>query len=133
MDTTQRELLMQRRHVIQYESLPEFRGQTGSLMPKLEKLIHTLEWVNGCGSRNLFRGRGGGHPSHERAGLDNAAPGLSTTAGLIERLTIDRALRRIRGWALRRKLPSEAAFSRAFEEFAPLLPPRQTRENQLLR
>ena len=42
-----------------------------------------------------------------------------SSAGLIERLTIERALRRIRGWALCGKLPSEAAFSRAFEEFAP--------------
>jgi hypothetical protein len=34
------------------------------------------------------------------------------------RLTIDRALRRICGFSLCKKLPSEATFSRAFEEFA---------------
>ena len=43
---------------------------------------------------------------------------LSTTAGLIERLQIDRALRRICGFPMFRKLPSEATFSRAFAEFA---------------
>jgi hypothetical protein len=44
--------------------------------------------------------------------------GLSTTTGLIERLKIDRALRRICGFAPCKKPPSESTFSRAFEEFA---------------
>jgi hypothetical protein len=44
--------------------------------------------------------------------------GLGTTRGLIERLTIDRALRRICGFLPCLKLPSESTFSRAFEEFA---------------
>jgi hypothetical protein len=114
---------MQRWDVIQYELLPELRRETGSLTPKLEKLIHTLEWVrveefvgpSGCGM---------GRPPHERAWLGNAfvakaVLGLSTTVGLIERLTIDRALRWVCGFALCKKLPSEATFSRAFEEFAP--------------
>jgi hypothetical protein len=47
-----------------------------------------------------------------------AVLGLTTTVGLIERLTVDRALRRICGFPLCRKLPSEATFSRAFDEFA---------------
>jgi hypothetical protein len=47
-----------------------------------------------------------------------AVLGLGTTSGLIERLTIDRALRRICGFPPCKKLPSESTFSRAFEEFA---------------
>jgi len=47
-----------------------------------------------------------------------AVLGLTSTAGLIERLTIDRTLRRICGFPLCNKLPSEATFSRSFEEFA---------------
>ena len=43
---------------------------------------------------------------------------MDTTAGLIERLSIDRALRRICGFPLCKKLPSESTFSRAFDEFA---------------
>jgi len=43
---------------------------------------------------------------------------LVTTAGPIERLMIDRALRRNCGYAFWKKLPDEATFSRAFEEFA---------------
>jgi hypothetical protein len=88
----------------------------------LEKVIHTLEWVRieeftdtgWCGI---------GRPPHERAWLANAfvakaVLGLTATAALIERLSIDRALRRICGFPLCKKLPSEATFSRAFEEFS---------------
>ena len=50
--------------------------------------------------------------------MAKAVLGLTTTAGLLERLTIDRALRRICGFRLCKKLPSEATFSRAFEEFS---------------
>ncbi|MFP5411119.1 MAG: transposase, partial [Gammaproteobacteria bacterium] len=94
----------------------------GALTPKLERVIHTLEWVrieqfvsaSWCGT---------GRPPHERSWLANAfvakaVLGLTSTVGLIERLTVDRALRRICGFPLCRKLPSEATFSRAFEEFA---------------
>ena len=44
--------------------------------------------------------------------------GITRTAGLIEALTVDRALRRICGFSMCKKLPSEATFSRAFEEFS---------------
>jgi hypothetical protein len=47
-----------------------------------------------------------------------AVLGLPTTVGLIERLTIDRALRRICGFPMWKKLPDESTFSRAFAEFA---------------
>jgi hypothetical protein len=43
---------------------------------------------------------------------------ISTTAGLIERLAMDRALKRICGFSRWRRLSSEATFSRAFAEFA---------------
>lgn len=44
-----------------------------------------------------------------------AVRGVTTTAGLIERLAIDRSLRRICGFSLNHPLPSEATCSRAFE------------------
>jgi transposase len=122
MDSTRRDLIMQRWNVIQHELLPELRNDVGTLTPKLEKVIYTLEWVrieefvpsSGCGE---------GRPPHERAWLANAfvaksVLGIATTRGLIERLTIDRALRRLCGFPLCQKLPSEATFSRAFDEFA---------------
>jgi len=122
MNATRRALIMQRWTVIQHELLPELRNDVGALTPKLERVIHVLEWVrieqfvsaSWCGT---------GRPPHERSWLANAfvakaVLGLTTTIGLIERLTIDRALRRICGFALCRKLPSEATFSRAFDAFA---------------
>ncbi|HRQ64487.1 MAG TPA: transposase [Xanthomonadaceae bacterium] len=122
MDATSRELIMQRWNVIQDELLPQLKSDVGALTPKLEQVVHVLEWVrieefvaaSWCGL---------GRPPFERAWLANAfvakaVLGVATTAGLIERLTIDRALRRICGFPLHRKLPSEATFSRAFAEFA---------------
>jgi hypothetical protein len=53
-----------------------------------------------------------------RAFVGKAVLGLPTTAALIERLAIDKSLRRICGWETRREVPSEATFSRAFAEFA---------------
>lgn len=122
MDAISRELIMQRWNVIQHELIPELRSDVGPLTPKLEKVIHILEWVR----IETFTGTGwcgvGRHP-HERAWLANAfvakaVLGLDATAALIERLTIDRALRRICGFPMCKKLPSEATFSRAFDEFA---------------
>ena len=113
---------MQRWHVIQHELVPEWVEPFGPLTPKLEKLIHLLEWVR----IEEFTGTswsGVGRPPFERAWLANAfvakaVPGLATTVGLIERLMTDRALRRISGFPLGKKLPSKATFSRAFDEFA---------------
>jgi hypothetical protein len=64
-----------------------------------------------------------GCPPHERAWLANAflakpVLGIEKTSALHERLTMDRSLRRICGFPMFKKLPSESTFSRAFEEFA---------------
>jgi Transposase domain (DUF772) len=113
---------MQRWHVIQHDLLPELRQEAGGLTPKLTKLIYVLEWVR-IEQFTHSSWIGVGRPPLERAWLANAfvaktVLGLGTTVGLIERLTMDRALRRICGFSVYRKLPSEATFSRAFEEFA---------------
>jgi len=113
---------MQRWNIIQHELMPELRNEVGALTPKLIKLVHILEWVHieeFVGSSWGFCGR----PEHDRGMLANsfvakAVLGISTTAGLIERLAMDRALKRICGFSMWRKLPSEATFSRAFAEFA---------------
>ena len=122
MNATRSELIMQRWNVIQHELLPELREQVGTLTAKLEKVIHTLEWVR-IEEFTVSIWQGVGRPPCQRGWLANAfvakaVLGLTTTAGLIERLAIDRALRRICGFPLCRKLPSESTFSRAFEEFA---------------
>ena len=122
MDATRRESLLQRWHVIQHDLLPELRGEVGALTPKLEKVVHLLEWVL-IEEFTETTWLGIGRPPHDRAWLANAfvakaVLGITTTVGLIERLTIDRALRRICGFALHKRLPSEATFSRAFDAFA---------------
>ena len=123
---------MQRWNAIQHELIPNLSAEVGGLTPKLKQVIYTLEWVrieqfvssSWCGI---------GRPPHVRAWLANAFVAktvlkLTTTVGLIERLTIDRALRRICGFSLCKKLPSEATFSRAFEEFAESKLPERVQE-----
>ena len=113
---------MQRWRMVQHELMPALRNEMGALTPKLEQVIHTLEWVR----IEEFVGspwRGCGRPEHDRGMLANAfvakaVLGLCTTAGLIERLAVDRALRRICGFSMWKKLPCESTFSRAFAEFA---------------
>jgi hypothetical protein len=36
---------MQRWQVVEHEMMPELRSELGLLTPKLEKMVHTLEWV----------------------------------------------------------------------------------------
>jgi hypothetical protein len=110
--------------VVQHELMPALRAEAGTLTPKLEKVVQTLEWVRMeefTGS--TWRGWGGcGRPEQDRGMLDSgfvakAVLGLSTTAGLIERLWMDRVLRRICGFPMCSILPDESTFSRAFAEF----------------
>ena len=122
MNTTQRNGIMQRWFVIQHELMPELRSEVGALTPKLQQVIHTLEWVR---IEEFVRStwKGCGWPEHDRGMLANAfiakaVLGLPTTAGLIERLAVDRALRRICGFSMWKELPGESTFSRAFAEFA---------------
>lgn len=113
---------MNRWHVVQHELLPELEVRWGYLTPKLERLIHILDWVrieefvkdSWCGT---------GRPPHERAWIANAfvaktVLNLPTTVALMDRLMADRSLQRICGFSPCKKLPSEATFSRAFDEFA---------------
>lgn len=113
---------MQRWQIVQYELMPELRNAVGALTPKLEQVVHTLEWVR---IEEFVRSTGGGcgRPELDRGMLANAfvakaVLGLPTTVGLIERLGVDRALRRICGFPMWKKLPDESTFSRAFTEFA---------------
>ena len=122
MNTTQRNGIMQRWRIIQHELMPELRSEVGALTPKLEHLIHTLEWVRIEEFVSSTWG-GCGRPEHDRGMLANAfvakaVLGLPTTAGLVERLAVDRALRRICGFSMWKKLPGESTFSRAFAAFA---------------
>jgi hypothetical protein len=91
------------------------------ITPVLGRLVHILDWVRI--EQFVDEGCGIGRPPRARFALANAfvakaVLGLSTTVGLIDRLKVDRALRRICGFAWFKKLPDESIFSRAFAEFA---------------
>lgn len=122
MNTTQRPLIMQRWQVLQYDLMPELRQECGALTPKLEKLVHILDWVR-IEEWSMQTWQGIGRKPHERSALANAfvakaVLGLSTTRALIERLAMDRALKRLCGFSMWKQVPDEATFSRAFTEFA---------------
>jgi hypothetical protein len=122
MNATTPQQIMQRWQIVQGQLLPDLRQEIGSLTPKLEKLIHILEWarIEEFVRRSSYST---GRPPHELAWLANAfiakvVLGLTTTVHLIERLSIDKALQRICGFPLHKTLPSASTFSRAFETFA---------------
>ena len=72
MDANRRAQIMQRWNVIQHDLIPELKHEIGVLTPKLEKVIHTLEWVR---IEEYVEKRHGesGRPSHERAWLNTVS------------------------------------------------------------
>jgi len=101
---------------------PELPDQLDPLTAKLEHLIVILDTL-GLEAFVAPPSRGRGRPRDDRPAIARsfvakAVLNLPTTAALIERLHVDRSLRRICGWERRSDVPSEATFSRAFAEFA---------------
>ncbi|CAG9295026.1 IS1182 family transposase ISUnCu17 [Celerinatantimonas diazotrophica] len=122
MNPTTPQQIMQRWQIVQGQLLSDLRQDIGSLTPKLEKLIHILEWsrIEEFVQHSLYHI---GRSPHELAWLANSfvantVLGLTTTVHIIERLSIDKALQRICGFPLDKKLPSASTLSRAFEAFA---------------
>ena len=122
MNTILSPILVQRFQALQGELMPEVAGELGGLNPKLEQVIRVLEWSRIESLVHCYDS-GPGQPQAARCALASAfiakaVLGLGTTRALIERLQSDGKLRRICGFNMRRALPSEATFSRAFDEFA---------------
>ena len=77
---------------MQEELIPGLAREVEGLTPKLEKLIHTLEWARIEDFVPAWQGIG--RPK-DRSALANgfvakAVLGLPTTVALIDRLTVDR-------------------------------------------
>lgn len=113
---------MQRWYVIQHDLMPELKRECGGLTPKLEKLVHILDWVR-IEEWSAQTWQGIGRKPHDRSALANAfvakpVLGLPTTRALIDRLALDRALKRLCGFSMWKPVPDEATFSRAFAELA---------------
>ncbi len=117
-----RETVSSRWRKIQCELFPWLEEAHGHLTSRHRQLVTVLDMA---GIEALVPGwRGGcGRPPSERAALARAFAAkavfnLGTTGALIDRLAVDRALRRLCGWERLGQVPSEAPFSRAFAEFA---------------
>lgn len=109
--------------LFQHELIPLVQADLGeSLTQPLQQLIRIWELIGI--ERFIPPSRGWvGRPPRERVAVARAfiaktVLGIPTTAALVERLRVDHTLRRLCGFDMRRKLPGEHLFSRAFAELA---------------
>jgi hypothetical protein len=117
----------------QPELFPSLDEQLDPLTAKLERLIVILDTL-GLEAYVAPPSRGRGRPADDRpqiarAFVAKAVLNIPTTAALIERLHVDRSLRRICGWERRSDVPGEWTFSRAFAEFAAQTLPERVHEH----
>ena len=132
MNATRRDSIMQRWRVVQHELMPELRRDCGTLTPRLEKLVHILDWVR-IEEWPVSSWQGIGRKPHDRGALANAfvakvVLNLATTRGVIERLAMDRALKRLCGFSMWKPIPDETVFSRAFAQFTAAKLPERVHE-----
>ena len=107
---------------IQGTLFPWLREEVDPMTEALGRLVTTLD-VIGLEAFVPEPPRRPGRPPEDRRALARAFVakamlGIPTTSALIERLAVDKSLRRILGWERRSQVSSEATFSRAFAEFA---------------
>src|SRR5271155_4225917 len=107
---------------IQGSLFPWLREAVDPMTEALGRLVTTLD-VIGLEAFVPEPPRGAGRPPEDRRALARAfvakaMVGVPTPPALIERLDVDKSLRRILGGERRAQVPSEATFSRAFAEFA---------------
>jgi Transposase DDE domain/Transposase domain (DUF772) len=107
---------------IQGNLFPWLTEELGPLTDMHKQVVTALEVAGVEAFVQVWPGLPGRPPCDRaalaRAFIAKAVLGLPMTAMLIERLTVDKQLRRLCGWEHRGELPSEATFSRAFAEFA---------------
>jgi hypothetical protein len=107
---------------IQGNLFPWLTEELGPLTETHKQVVTVLEVAGVEAFVQVWPGLPGRPPCDRaalaRAFVAKAVIGLPTTSMLIERLKVDKQLRRLCGWERRGELSSEATFSRAFAEFA---------------
>jgi hypothetical protein len=107
---------------IQGNLFPWLTEELGPLTETHKQVVVALEVADVEAFVQVWSGLPGRPPSDRaalaRAFVAKAVIGLPTTSMLIERLMVDKQLRRLCGWERLAELCSEATFSRAFAEFA---------------
>ncbi len=127
-----RRILSQYWFGLQERLFPALEEAIGPLAERYQSLVTVLEFVRVERFLPHFTGLPG-RPREDRAALARAFIAkavfdITTTRALIERLAIDRTLRRLCGWNEAREIPSEATFSRAFAAFAHSALPNRLHE-----
>ena len=127
-----REILSNYWFVFQRELFPALEEEIGPLGERYELFVTVLEFVRVERFLASFYALPG-RPQEDRAALAcafiaKAVFQLPTTRALIERLAVDRPLRRLCGWSRLGQVPSEATFSRAFNNFAESALPSRLHE-----
>ncbi len=107
---------------LQGELFPALAEELGALSERHRQLVTVLDMVRPEALIGHAHGAVG-RPKKDRAALARsflakAVFNISETETLIERLVLDKTLRRLCGWSRVGAVPSAATFSRAFAEFA---------------
>ncbi len=114
---------------LQGELFPALAEELGPLSARHQGLVTVLELVRPEAFISHAHGVVG-RPRKDRAALARsflakAVFNISETEALVERLQLDKTLRRLCGWSRAGAVPSCSTFSRAFAEFATLQLPTQ--------
>ncbi len=124
--------LYQSWHHVQADLFPWLDEELGPLGERHRRLVAVPGFARVESLLPRFDGRPG-RPAEDRAALARAFAAkavlnLPTMRALVERLQVDRTLRRLCGWSGIGEIPSEATFSRAFAEFSECALPARLHE-----
>lgn len=132
MNTTLKDRLLQLKQFIQRNLFTWQEEELLELTPKLEEVIHIIEFTEIDRFVPGYRGRVGRHGicrvEIARAFVAKAVLNLPTTEALIDRLHNDMSLRRICGFERYKDIPPSWTFSRAYAEFAEMGLPERVHE-----
>ena len=119
---------------IENSLFPELQEQLGVLSSKEEKLIKILDFAQIENNITVVKITNPPKDREEmaRSFIAKSVYNMQTTRDLIDRLKIDRTLRVLCGWRYAKDIPSEAKFSRVFDELSQLRIAEKTHQQFIL-